>query len=137
MKAVQKEISLNTTKRYDFIKITKQVEEFVMSSKMKNGTVNISSLHTTASLIIQENDETVLKDIIDLFERILPTKGKYNHSHENSENAIGHVVSTILGTDITIPLVNGKLKLGTWQDVFFVELDKARNRTISITIIGE
>ena len=137
MKVVQKEISLTTRKRYDFVKITGRVVEIVKNSKLKNGIVSINSLHTTAGVIIQENDETIFKDMMNTFERILPLKERYNHLEEDNENAIAHQITTIIGNSVSVPVVNGELRLGMYQNIFFIELDKARNRTVSVTVIGE
>ncbi|MBU5537294.1 MAG: secondary thiamine-phosphate synthase enzyme YjbQ [Candidatus Aenigmatarchaeota archaeon] len=137
MKVVQKEISIVTRKRFDFIKITKQIEEVLDSVKIRKGIVTVNVPHTTAGVILQEDDETIFKDIINMMEKILPLKNKYHHSHESNENAVSHVASTVIGTNVTLPVIDGKLKLGTWQDIFFVELDKGRNRTVMITIVGE
>ena len=137
MKVFQKTISLNTKKMYDFVKITDKVQEALEESKLSNGIVFVNCPHNTASVILQEDDGTIFQDMIDMFDRILPLKEKYAHDSEGNENATAHQKSNLLGTSVSIPFKDKKLQLGTWQDVFFVELFEAKNRKVMITIIGE
>lgn len=137
MKIFQKDIRIRTRAANEFIKITDEVEKVVKESKIKNGMVFVNALHNTAALIIQEYDESVHKDLIKFFEKILPLKEKYFHDYEGNLNATAHIKSNLLKTFLTIPLKEGKLLLGTWQNIFFVEMFEAREREVSVTVIGE
>jgi len=137
MKIFQKDIRIRTRAAKEFIKITDEVEKVVKESKIKNGMVFVNALHNTAALIIQEYDESIHKDLIKFFEKILPLKEKYFHDYEGNLNATAHIKSNLLKTFLTIPLREGKLLLGTWQNIFFVEMFEARERIVSVTVIGE
>jgi len=137
MKIFQKDIRIRTRAANEFIKITDEVEKVVKESKIKNGMVFVNALHNTAALIIQEYDESIHKDLIKFFEKILPLKEKYFHDYEGNLNATAHIKSNLLKTFLTIPLREGKLLLGTWQNIFFVEMFEARERIVSVTVIGE
>jgi len=137
MAIFQKIIQLKTKKLYDFMEITDEIQEAVKESKIENGIVFANALHNTAALIIQENDSTIHKDLINTLEKLFPTGAKYEHDYEGNENATAHLKSNFLGTTITIPLTSRKLNLGTWQSIFLVELFEPRTRKIVITIIGE
>jgi secondary thiamine-phosphate synthase enzyme len=137
MKVFQKIISVQTKQLNEFIKITDDVKKIVSESKIKNGMVFVNSLHNTAAVIIQENDSTIHRDLINTLGKIVPLKGKYEHDFEGNENATAHIKSNLLGTSVTVPLENNKLLLGTWQDVFFIELFETREREIIVTVIGE
>ena len=137
MKIYQNEIKVGTKKAHEFIDITEHVEKEVKKSKIKNGIAFLNSLHNTACLIIQENDETIFEDMKKLFDKILPLNEKYNHSYEGNLNATAHLKSNLLSQSITIPIKNGSLYLGTWQRIIFVELFEPRVRTVFITIMGE
>jgi secondary thiamine-phosphate synthase enzyme len=137
MRFFQKKLSIKTKELYDFVKITDDVQEVVNESKIKNGVVFICSLHNTASIIIQENDPTIHKDLINALERMFPTNLKYEHDYEGNVNATAHLKSNFLGNSIIVPLKNGKLLLGNWQELFFIELFEPRNRQVIVTIIGE
>jgi len=137
MKIYQNEIKVRTSGAYDFIDITKDVEKEVEKSKVESGIAFLNSLHNTACLIIQENDETIFDDMKRFFDRILPLKEEYAHDYEGSLNATAHIKSNLLSQAITIPIKNGKLMLGAWQRVIFVELFEPRERIVFVTIIGE
>lgn len=137
MKIFQKEVEVETREMNDFIKITEKIEDVVKESKIKNGMVFVNALHNTAALIIQENDSTIHEDLKKILERIVPLKENYKHDYEGNENATAHIKSNIIGTFVTIPIKDSKLLLGTWQDVFFVELFEARKRKVFVTVVGE
>ena len=137
MRVYQSEIKIKTKNAYDFIDITENVEKEVEKSKIKNGMILLNSLHNTACLIIQENDETIFEDMKKFFDKILPLNEKYSHSYEGSLNATAHLKSNLLSQSITLPIKNGNLVLGTWQRIIFVELFEPRERTVFVTILGE
>lgn len=137
MRIYQTEIKIKTRDAYDFIDITENVEREVEKSKIKNGIVFLNSLHNTACLVIQENDETIFEDMKKLFDKILPLNEKYSHSYEGSLNATAHLKSNLLSQSVTIPIKNGKIALGTWQRIIFIELFESRERTVFVTILGE
>jgi secondary thiamine-phosphate synthase enzyme len=137
MSIYQKEIKIETKGPYDFIDITDKVNEILKESEIKNGIVSLFSLHNTACIIIQENDETIFKDIEEFFDRILPLNTKYYHNYEGNINATAHIKTNLLSQSLCIPIKDGKLLLGTWQRIIFLELFEARERKVFITIIGE
>ena len=133
----QKEIKIKTKGPYDFMDITDMVNEILKESGIKNGILSLFSLHNTACIIIQENDETIFKDIEEFFNRILPLNIKYNHNYEGNINATAHIKTNLLSQSLCIPIKDGKLLLGTWQRIIFLELFEPRERKVFITIIGE
>jgi secondary thiamine-phosphate synthase enzyme len=137
MKIYQKEIKIETKGPYDFIDITDKVNEIVKESEIKNGIVSLFSLHNTACIIIQEKDETIFKDIEEFFNRILPLNIKYYHNYEGNINATAHIKTNLLSQSLCIPIKDGKLLLGIWQRIIFLELFEPRERKVFITIIGE
>jgi|YelNatPaOPRAMG01_1025707.scaffolds.fasta_scaffold10284_7 secondary thiamine-phosphate synthase enzyme len=137
MKIFQKTLVLKSKGINDFIKITDNVQDVVKESKIKNGMVFVNTLHNTAALIIQEYDPTIHMDLTKILEKIVPLKEKYSHNYEGNENAAAHIKSNLLKTFLTIPLKEGKLVLGTWQNIFLVELFESREREVLVTIIGE
>jgi secondary thiamine-phosphate synthase enzyme len=137
MKVYQKTISIKTKGPNDFIEITDEVQKVANESKIKNGMVFANALHNTAALIIQEADSTIHRDLVRTLEKIVPLSGKYEHDYEGNINATAHLKSNLLGTFVTVPLEDGKLVLGTWQRLFFVELFEPRNRKVLVTVIGE
>lgn len=137
MSVFQKTLEVKTKGVYDFVEVTGDIAEAVKESKIKNGIVSANALHNTAALIIQENDPTIHEDLTRALERLFPQDEKYEHDYEGNVNATAHLKSNFLGTSITLPLESGKLNLGTWQSVFFVELFEPRKRKVVVTIVGE
>lgn len=137
MGVFQKTISVTTKELNDFVEITDGIQTAVYDSKIKNGMVFVNALHNTAALIIQENDPSIHKDLINLLERVAPLKGKYHHYYEGNENATAHLKSNLLGTFVYVPVKDRKLVLGTWQHIFFIELFEPRRREVLVTVIGE
>lgn len=117
----------------DFIDLTKKIEEAVSKSGMKNGLVHVFAPHATGIITLTENDWSLLQDAKDTLDKLLP-RGKYRHP----SNAHSHLRSMFLSPCKTIPLIDGKLALGTWQNILFIETDVSpRQRTIIIQIVGE
>lgn len=137
MGVFRKSVKIKTKGLNDFVNITQDIEKIVNESKIKNGMVFLNSLHNTAALVIQEDDSTIHRDLINTLENIVPLKGKYEHNYEGPENATAHLKTNLLGSSLAIPLENGKLVLGTWQQIFFVELFEPRERGVVVTIMGE
>jgi secondary thiamine-phosphate synthase enzyme len=133
----QKKISVQTKSMDEFVKITPDVQRVVTDSKIKNGIVFVNALHNTAAVILQEDDSTIHKDLVNTLEKIAPLKGKYFHDHEGNENATAHIKSNFLGTHVSVPLENNKLVFGTWQDIFLVEMFEGRRREVVVTVIGD
>lgn len=137
MEVFQKTVSVATKELNDFVEITDGIQTAVYDSKIKNGMVFVNALHNTAALIIQENDPSIHKDLINILERLVPTRAEYHHSYEGNINATAHIKSNLLGTFVFIPVKDRKLVLGTWQHLFFVELFEPRRREVLVTVIGE
>jgi secondary thiamine-phosphate synthase enzyme len=122
------------------IKITEKVSNFVNQSKILNGILNISILHTSASLIIQENaDDDVQKDILNFYDKLVPMdKDLYIHNTEGKDDMPAHIKSTLTNSNLTLSIKNNKLILGTWQGIYLFEHRiEQQIRKISLHIIGE
>ncbi|MEM1549848.1 MAG: secondary thiamine-phosphate synthase enzyme YjbQ [Candidatus Methanomethylicia archaeon] len=125
-------VAIESTRRVEFIDITRKIEELI-DENIEEGLCNIYSPHTTAGLTINENyDPSVVKDIIETLEVIVPENREYNHVEGN---APAHIKTCIIGNSLTIPINNGKLMLGRWQGIFLCEFDGPRKRNIYVTII--
>ncbi len=126
-----------------FTNVTQQVKEFVTKSKVKEGTVLIFSQHTTAAVVIQENEEGIFKDVKDTLELVASKTKEYQH-HKVAEtipdeplNGYAHCHHIFIDPSEIVPISKGKMMLGTYQHIFLVELDRSRPRTIVIQVSGE
>jgi len=131
-------IELKTQRNFQYINITDKVQEIVNKSKIKEGIVFVNAAHNTATVILQEADSSIHEDTKEIIEELIPFDRNYRHSYEGNVNAASHVKNQILGnSNLTIPVKNGELYLGTWQQVFFLELLEPRTREVIVTVIGE
>ncbi|RZN55680.1 MAG: YjbQ family protein [Candidatus Methanomethylicota archaeon] len=131
-----KEIVINTKRRREIVNITEEIQKFVNESKINNGICLVYSTHATSAIIINENESGLLEDIIRKINEDYPIEKGWLHNRID-DNADAHLASTFIGPSVTIPIKDGKLCLGTWQDIFFLELDGPRiGRKIIIEVLG-
>ena len=127
-------MNIHTTTRTELIDITDRVRAVVKESSIENGICVISTRHTTSGIIVNENERGLRADILDMLGSLVPEDRSYAHNSIDN-NADSHLRAVLLGMSETIPIEDGHLVLGTWQSIFFVELDGPRNRTINVKMI--
>ena len=134
-----KEIILQRTGETDIVDITLQVEKIVEASKIKEGIVTIFNAGSTGGIFTLEYEPGLVKDIPDFLERIIPKSLNYYHEQMwHDGNGHSHVRASLIGPSLTVPIHEGRLIHGTWQQIAFIELDvKPRMRRLIVTIIGE
>ena len=134
----QKTLEINTSPK-SFLDITKDVQAFVSRSGLDNGVCSLFIKHTSASLVIQENyDPSVRQDFETIFSKLVPEDFPYVHNMEGKDDMPAHVRSALTSTSESIPVVNSKLSLGTWQGIYIWEhRDQTHNRTVIVSMIGE
>lgn len=130
-------VSISTNKREGLYDITHKIEEIVAQSKVNSGLVNVYAQGATAAIMIQENwDDSVQMDVVNFLQKIIP-KGVWLHDAQDG-NGDSHIKAGLVGPSETIPIINGKMGLSTWQNIFFCEFDGPRNRrNIIVTIISD
>jgi len=121
------QIELKTKKKEEILDITAEVERFIDGS----GIALVYTPHTTASVILNEAENGLLQDILSALERIVPQNVQYRHN-DIDNNATAHIKASLLGNAVVVPFENGKLQLGTWQRVLFVEFDGPRTRRVFV-----
>lgn len=127
-------IKINTSKNFEIIDITSKIND---SIDIDEGIISIFSKHSTSAIVVNENESGLLKDLEFTLDNLI--SDKYSYSHDRIDNnAKSHLKSFLLSSSECLPIKDFRLDLGTWQSVFFIELDGPRtNRTITLTIIGE
>lgn len=134
MMITQKSFNLNTNRNFEIIDITSKINELI---DVNQGIVSIFSRHSTSAIVVNENESGLLNDLEFMLDNLVSDKFSYEHDRID-DNARSHLKSFLLSSSECLPIRNNRLDLGTWQSVFFIELDGPRhNRTISLTIIGE
>ena len=139
---IKKSLKIDSHSNFQIIDITSDV--FAVLNEINNkkdnpvsGIVNIFTKHSTSAIVINENENGLLNDFEKILKEVVPENDNYKHDRIDN-NAASHLRAFLLGSSETIPIAEGKLDLGTWQSVFFIELDgPRRNRTIDLTFILE
>lgn len=139
MKIFTKKLNFHMNEDVDIKDITSEIENFIQEKKLKNGFAVIFSVGSTAAISTMEYEPGLVKDIQSALERIAPSNIYYEHHKTwHDYNGKSHVRATILGPSLIVPFVNGKLTLGTWQQIVVINLDtRAREREVVIQLIGE
>ena len=120
--------------------ITRKVDSIVQDSKILNGTVTVMVQHTSASLVIMENaDPSARRDLEEFFERLVPEDTPwFVHTHEGPDDMPSHIRMALTRTSEVIPIINGRMSLGTWQGIFLFEHRRApHQRQIAVSVVGE
>lgn len=127
-------LTLRSQRRADAIDITDRVQQVVQQSGVQSGLCQVYVPHTTAGVFINENaDPDALSDILTTLESLVPWENSYRHAEGN---AAAHIKSTLVGTSQVVPVRNGRLALGRWQGIFFVDFDGPRERHLQVTVLG-
>ncbi len=139
MKVVTKYLKLHTRGELDMLDITHLVEGAVEETDLRNGSVTVFVAGSTGAVTTIEYELGLLKDFPAMLERMAPRGIPYEHERRwHDGNGHSHVRASLLGPSLTIPVVNRKLTLGTWQQLVFVELDiRGRSRELVLQLIGE
>jgi secondary thiamine-phosphate synthase enzyme len=146
MPIINQVIEVKTDQGIGIYNITPQLEELIASTSIKNGQVLVFSRHTTTALTINENEERLLEDVKIYLRKLAPESEPYLHNdlhlrgdipEDEPMNAHAHLMAMMLSSSEVIPIVEGKMMLGTYQSVLFFELDGPRKRTVFFQFSGE
>ena len=125
---------IDTNKNFEIIDITSKINDLL---DINEGIVSIFSRHSTSAIVVNENESGLLSDLEFTLDNLITDKDSYSHDRIDN-NARSHLKSFLLSSSESLPVKNGKLDLGTWQSVFFIELDgPRRSRTVTLTMVGE
>ncbi len=128
-------IIVATKKREETIDVTARLKAAVTRAKISDGIVALTVAHTTAAVFVNENaDPDVQKDLLTALERMVPRDVSYEHAEGNGP---AHIKAVLIGNSVTLAIRDGAIALGTWQGVYFAELDGPRERSATITVIGD
>ena len=134
MKIFNETFTFSTGGEIDFMDLTGKVQEVVSRSGIRNGLAHVFAPHATGVIILTEHEPSLDNDIRNLLEKLIPKRASYQHP----VNAHSHLRSMLLCPDRTLPVIDGRVVMGTWQSLVFVETDvHPRRRTVIIQAIGE
>jgi len=126
----------NTSKRQEFVRITEQVAAIVKASGVVDGTVLVSAMHITAGVYVNDWEEGLIEDFQTWLEKLAPSGLDYRHHQTGEDNADAHLKRTIMGHQVVLPITDGNLDLGPWEQVFYAEFDGRRKKRVVVKVMG-
>ena len=137
MKHLTEYLWFTTKNKREYLNITKDVEEIVSRSKVKEGIVLVSAMHITAGIYINDAESGLIKDIDEWLERLAPFNPNYRHHRTGETNADAHLKSLLIHHEVIIPITDGKLDFGPWQQIYYAEFDGQRRKRVVVKVIGD
>ena len=126
-----------TKQRQEFIRITDDVARIVSASGITEGMVLVSAMHITAAVYVNDWEDGLIADFKEWLEKLAPAGRPYRHHQTGEDNADAHLKRTIMGHQVIVPITNGKLDLGPWEQVFYAEFDGQRRKRVIVKVMGE
>ena len=126
----------NTKNRQEFIRITDDVANFVAGAKIAEGFVLVSAMHITAGVYINDNESGLIYDIQEWLEKLAPANINYRHHQTGEDNGDAHLKRLLINHQVTVPITNGKLDLGPWEQIFYAEFDVQRKKRVILKALG-
>ena len=137
MKTSTEYLWFNTKNKRDIIHLTDKVREIVKKSGIQEGMVLVSAMHITAGVIVNDYEQGLWKDIFNWLENLAPYRENYNHHKTGETNGDAHLKSLLVHHEVIVPVTNGDLDLGPWQEIFYLEFDGQRRKRVIIKVMGE
>lgn len=137
MKFYTEYLWFNTKKRRDYINITNEVEAVLYKSGIKEGMVLVSAMHITSAVYVNDAENGLIQDIDEWLEKLAPFNPHYRHHKTGETNGDAHLKSLLIHHEVIIPITNGKLDFGPWQQVYYAEFDGQRRKKLIIKVMGE
>jgi len=137
MKSYTEYLWFNTRTKRDFINITPQVESALRKSGIKEGFALVSAMHITAGVYVNDAESGLIQDIEGWLEKIAPEGPFYRHHQTGEDNGDAHLKSLLIGHEVIIPITEGRLDFGPWQQVYYAEFDGMRRKRVILKLIGE
>ena len=126
-----------TKKRQEFVRITDEVRAAVKKSGVKDGMVLVSAMHITAGVYVNDWENGLIHDFQEWLEHLAPAGKPYKHHQTGEDNADAHLKRTIMGHQVILPVTDGDLDLGPWEQVFYAEFDGQRRKRVVLKVMGE
>jgi len=136
LKTATKYLWFDTKKHREYIRITDDVESFVRDSGIKEGFVLVSAMHITAGVYINDWESGLLQDIDTWVEKLAPEKPDYHHHKTGETNGDAHLKRILINHQVTVPITDGKLDLGPWEQIFYAEFDGQRKKRLILKALG-
>jgi len=137
MKSLTEYLWVNTEEHREFINITDKVEDLVGRSGIKEGFTLVSAMHITAGVYVNDAESGLIADIEEWLEKLAPYKRDYRHHRTGETNGDAHLKSLLIHHEVIVPITEGKLDLGPWQQIYYAEFDGQRRKRVILKALGE
>ena len=137
MKFYTKYLWFNTPREHDYVNITSDVEGILEESGIKEGMILVSAMHITAGVYVNDAESGLIHDIDEWLEKIAPYNRNYLHHRTGETNGDAHLKSLVIGHEIIVPVTNGQLDFGPWQQIYYAEFDGQRRKRVIVKVMGE
>lgn len=137
MKTHTEYLWFNTPHQRDYVNITDEVARILAKSGIKEGMVLVSAMHITAGVYVNDAESGLIADIDEWLEQLAPFNINYRHHMTGETNGDAHLKSLLIGHEVIVPVTNGKLDLGTWQQIYYAEFDGQRKKRVIVKVMGE
>jgi secondary thiamine-phosphate synthase enzyme len=137
MKSHTEYLTFKTKRHREYINITREVEAALKKSGIRQGMILVSAMHITAAVYVNDAEEGLIQDIDEWLERLAPTGPDYRHHRTGESNGDAHLKNLLMHHQVIIPVTDGKLDFGPWQQVYYAEFDGQRAKRVVIKVMGE
>lgn len=129
--------TFNTTTQREYVNITKDVAAAVTESGCREGMVLVSAMHITAGVYVNDAESGLIRDIDEWLDKLAPRGPDYRHHRTGEVNGDAHLKNLLIGHEVILPITDGRLDLGPWQQVYYAEFDGKRPKRLVIKVMGE
>ncbi len=137
MKTTTEYLWFSTRNKREYINITPQVESILAKSGIKEGMILVSAMHITAGVYVNDDEDGLIADIDEWLERLAPFKSDYRHHRTGETNGDAHLKSLLVHHEVVVPVTQGKLDFGPWQQIYYAEFDGRRKKRVIVKVMGE
>jgi secondary thiamine-phosphate synthase enzyme len=137
MKTLTEYLSFNTKEHREYINITADVQAILHRSGIQEGMILVSAMHITAAVYVNDAEDGLIEDIDEWLERLAPFRRDYKHHRTGESNGDSHLKSLLMHHEVVVPVTNGKLDFGPWQQIYYAEFDGQRKKRLIVKVMGE
>ena len=132
-----KYLTFNTKNHREYVNITREVEDALQESRIREGMILVSAMHITAAVYVNDAESGLIQDIDEWLEHVAPFKKDYRHHRTGETNGDSHLKSLLIHHEVIVPVTDGQLDLGPWQQIYYAEFDGQRRKRLVIKVMGE
>jgi len=136
MRVITDYLWFKTARRQEFIRITDEIAAIVAKCGVREGMVLVSAMHITAAVYVNDWEDGLIADFQEWLERLAPSGRDYRHHRTGEDNGDAHLKRTLMGHQVMLPITDGKLDLGPWEQVFYAEFDGQRKKRVVVKVMG-